>query len=234
MHKELLASSIAEHITFSYTCSGGNGGQNVNKVQTKVHAFIQLNTLNGLSSAEMQQLRRNLAGKITGAGTIHVTVQEQRSREQNRITALARMEQLIVTAARLPAKRKGFQIYSIKNIDFTLPKSKQVPEAVFSNPLQSDSLQTIPGTRHVAGITLHSFCQKFDAFNGRRISGNCRRRQILQQRPLPRILRFFKRIYIIHDFRLSVTCFLSVLFPDCPALVPRTPDTRPRTGQNCR
>ena len=106
MHKELLASSIAEHITFSYTCSGGNGGQNVNKVQTKVHAFIQLNTLNGLSSAEMQQLRRNLAGKITGAGTIHVTVQEQRSREQNRITALARMEQLIVTAARLPAKRK--------------------------------------------------------------------------------------------------------------------------------
>ena len=52
MNKDLLHQSLEKNISFTFARSGGKGGQNVNKLNTKVHAFIQLDLLEGITDSE--------------------------------------------------------------------------------------------------------------------------------------------------------------------------------------
>jgi len=68
MDGDLIRQSIRAAAQVSFSRSGGPGGQNVNKVNTKVTLHIRLAGLEGLSFAEAERLREVLAPRIRGTG----------------------------------------------------------------------------------------------------------------------------------------------------------------------
>jgi ribosome-associated protein len=74
--------------------AGGPGGQNVNKVETRVTIEVDVDAL-PLADEKKQLVRERLAGRISKAGVLRVTSQAERSQLANRDRALARMEELL-------------------------------------------------------------------------------------------------------------------------------------------
>jgi ribosome-associated protein len=77
--------------------SGGPGGQNVNKVETRVTIEVDVDAL-PLPEERRQLIRQRLAGRISRAGVLRVTSQAARSQLANRERALDRMEELLHAA----------------------------------------------------------------------------------------------------------------------------------------
>jgi ribosome-associated protein len=102
----LLRTSIRGASEAAYSRSGGPGGQNVNKVNTRVTLRIPLSCLAGLSEAELARLREQLAGRITKEDELIVNADGERSQRTNQEQAYARLEALIAAAARLPKRRR--------------------------------------------------------------------------------------------------------------------------------
>ncbi len=89
--------------------AGGPGGQNVNKVETRVTIEVDVDAL-PLSDEQKQRVREELKTRITRAGTFHVTSQSERSQLANRDRALARMEELLRDALEERVPRKPTRV----------------------------------------------------------------------------------------------------------------------------
>jgi ribosome-associated protein len=74
--------------------SGGPGGQNVNKVETRVTIEVDIDAL-PLSEERKARIRAKLASRINREGVLRVTSQVSRTQSDNRDRALARMEELL-------------------------------------------------------------------------------------------------------------------------------------------
>ena len=74
--------------------SGGPGGQNVNKLETRVTIALDVDAL-PVSDAQKQRIRERLATRINREGTLRVTSQAERTQLGNRDRALDRMEELL-------------------------------------------------------------------------------------------------------------------------------------------
>ncbi|WP_294431178.1 alternative ribosome rescue aminoacyl-tRNA hydrolase ArfB [uncultured Treponema sp.] len=105
MNRAKFHESIINNSQFTFARSGDNGGQNVNKVNTKVHLVIPVTTLGGLTDAEVVRLRSKLAGIINKEDCLFLDVDDERYQERNREIAIARLEARILQALLIPKKR---------------------------------------------------------------------------------------------------------------------------------
>jgi ribosome-associated protein len=102
----LLKHSIRTNAETIFSRSGGPGGQNVNKLNTKVILKLRLNDLAGLSEVELERVKSLMANRISNEGEIVIASDEERSQRTNLNRAYLRMEALITSAAKLPKHRR--------------------------------------------------------------------------------------------------------------------------------
>jgi protein subunit release factor B len=83
--------------------SGGPGGQNVNKVETRVEAIWNLDESDALTPAQKLRVRTALGSRVAADGSIRVVSQRHRSQSRNRSAAVERLRELVASALK-PAR----------------------------------------------------------------------------------------------------------------------------------
>lgn len=96
-----------DELTYRFSRSGGPGGQNVNKLETRVEALLDLQRTGSLSDEDKALVRARLAGYIDADGQLRVTVSETRSQRQNREIAAQRLVEVLRKALRRRRSRRA-------------------------------------------------------------------------------------------------------------------------------
>ncbi len=95
-----------DEIAVAFARSGGPGGQNVNKVATKVEVRWNPTTSAALPPADRAWLLERLRGRLTIEGDLVVTSTLTRNQARNRTDALAKLGALVAAALRRPKARR--------------------------------------------------------------------------------------------------------------------------------
>jgi ribosome-associated protein len=105
MNRAELRASVEAACRLDFARSGGPGGQNVNKVNSKAIARLRLDEVAGLSAAEYAKALTLLAPRLTKEGELVVQASEERDQPRNREAAIERLVAIIAGAAALPKRR---------------------------------------------------------------------------------------------------------------------------------
>lgn len=103
--------SISKHdLTFLVSRSGGPGGQNVNKVNTKVTVVFDIAGSPAFSDDQKRRILSRLSGRLNRDGAIQVTAQTHRTQSANRDEAVNRLAALLRFGLHKPKKRKRTRV----------------------------------------------------------------------------------------------------------------------------
>jgi ribosome-associated protein len=93
-------------LRIAFARAGGPGGQNVNKVATKVELRWRPADTAALSDADRALVVRRLAPRLTGAGELIITSTLTRDQARNRQDALDKLAATVRAALHRPRRRK--------------------------------------------------------------------------------------------------------------------------------
>jgi ribosome-associated protein len=89
---------LASELVFTTSRSNGPGGQNVNKVNSKVTLKLDVTNSMALSEDQKAVIKRKLATRMTNEGVLILTAQDSRSQLQNKEEVVSKLNQLLVVA----------------------------------------------------------------------------------------------------------------------------------------
>jgi len=101
-----LVTISAADLEWSAARGSGPGGQNVNKVASKVELRFDLAGTPALNWAVKERLRSLAANRLDSEGRILITCQESRDQRSNLEAALRKLRQLILKALVPPKRRR--------------------------------------------------------------------------------------------------------------------------------
>jgi ribosome-associated protein len=97
---------VLNEIVFKAVRSSGAGGQNVNKVASKVVLSLDLIQSNAFSEEEKARLQLKLATKLTQEGILIITSEEDRSQFKNRAIAINKLIKCLEDGLKIPKARQ--------------------------------------------------------------------------------------------------------------------------------
>ncbi len=127
----ILATNLLSEIKFSTSRSSGPGGQNVNKVNTKVSLRWNVVESAILLPDQKELLLKKWATRLTVDGALLIVSQEKRSQLQNKEDALGKLNQLLKEAFAKRKKRKK-----------TKPSKDAVQKRLSQKKINSDKKKT--------------------------------------------------------------------------------------------
>jgi ribosome-associated protein len=97
---------VHSELQFKAVRSSGAGGQNVNKVSSKVELSFDVSASEGLSDAEKERLLQKLKTRLTNEGVLILQCDEARSQHKNKDLVIKRFFEVLRKALTVPKKRK--------------------------------------------------------------------------------------------------------------------------------
>ncbi|MEO8533622.1 MAG: alternative ribosome rescue aminoacyl-tRNA hydrolase ArfB [Flavobacterium sp.] len=101
---------IISELSFKAVRSSGAGGQNVNKVSSKVVLTFDLNASAFLSEEEKELLKLNLASRLTSEDILILNCDEDRSQIKNKEIVIKRFLEIMKKGLFVPKIRKATKI----------------------------------------------------------------------------------------------------------------------------
>jgi ribosome-associated protein len=99
-----------ESLVFKFSRSSGPGGQNVNKVSSKVTLFFDINGCGHFTDVQKGRILTELSGRVNKDGFIKVVSQKFRTQQANRRAAVEKLKQLLAKALEEKAVRKKTKV----------------------------------------------------------------------------------------------------------------------------
>ncbi|WP_162056053.1 alternative ribosome rescue aminoacyl-tRNA hydrolase ArfB [Pontibacter pamirensis] len=104
---DLQTRDLERELQFQASRSGGAGGQNVNKVATKIELRFDVQQSELLTEEEKALIQEKLANRINNEGYLQLTCQTERTQLRNKETCINRFYELLRQALTKQKKRKA-------------------------------------------------------------------------------------------------------------------------------
>lgn len=101
------AATLGNEITFSTSRSSGPGGQNVNKVNSKVTLKFDVLQSQILTDDEKEVLKNKLASRLTNEGVLIMSSQDKRSQLENKENVIRKFDRVLAKAFEKRKARKA-------------------------------------------------------------------------------------------------------------------------------